>query len=191
MREAYDLHIRGHDAIQIVQIHASGLVIDLMSPAGDYGALVPTWKGAKGREDRWLCMADLGPTLGVDPIYIRPSEWLACGSISKARFSAAWPIIGGRLYFNEGRSEDLVDLFARICGHVPERFPEHDVSERYEYDWEGECFVGAERWGDASESIQETSVAGAGLGLGLAVSQFARPTPFGYAGYLRGMVVMD
>ena len=164
---------------------------DLVCPADNRSALIPLWQGTKGRIDRWLCMADLGPTLGVDPVYIRPSEWLACGSISKARFSAAWPIIGGRLQFNEERSEDLVDLFARICGHVPELFPEHDVSERYEYDWEGECFVRAERWGDASASIQETSVAGAGLGLGLAVSQFARPTPFGYAGYLRGMVVMD
>jgi len=136
-------------------------------------------------------MADLGPTLGVNPIYIRPSEWLACGSISKARFSAAWPIIGGRLYFNEETSEDLVDLFTHVCGHVPERVLGHDTSERYEYDWDDGCFVGTRRWSDASASIQETSVAGAGLGLGLAVSQFARPTPFGYAGYLRGMVVMD
>jgi len=191
LREAYDLCVRGHEAIQIVQIQASGLVTDLVSSAGNHSALIPIWQGTKGREDRWLCLADLGPLLGVDPMYIRSSEWLACGSISKARFSAAWPIIGGRLYFNEGRSEDLVDFFARVCGYVPELFPEHDVSERYGYDWDDECFVGTGRWRDASASIQETSVAGAGLGLGLAVSQFARPTPFGHAGYLRGMVVMD
>ncbi|KAH6868690.1 hypothetical protein BKA58DRAFT_387412 [Alternaria rosae] len=189
--EAYDLYVRGHEAIQIVQIQASGLVAVLVSSAGNHSAMIPIWQGTKGREDRWLCMADVGPLLGLDLIYIRSSEWLACGSISKDRFSAAWPIIDGRLHFNEGRSEDLVDFFVRVCGHLPECYPEHDASERYEYDWEGECFVGTERWHDASASIQETSVAGVGLGLGLAVAQFARPTPFGYAGYLRGMVVMD
>jgi hypothetical protein len=136
-------------------------------------------------------MTDLEPLLGIDPRYIRPSEWLACGSISRARFSASWPIIGGRLYFNEGRSEDLVDLFTYVCGYEPDRFREHDGFEHHEYDWDDGCFVRTEEWRTSTSSIRETSVAGAGLGLGLAVSQFARPTPFGYAGYLRGMVVMD
>ena len=175
----------------MVQIQASGLMTNFVSSAGVHSAVIPLWQGMKGREDRWLCMADLGPLLGVDPTYIQPSKWLACGSISKARFSAAWPIINGRLYLDEERSKDLVDLFTHTCGYVPGHFRERDASERYEYDWDDGCFVGTERWRDASASIQGTSVAGAGLGLGLAVSQFARPTPFGYAGYLRGMVVMD
>jgi hypothetical protein len=136
-------------------------------------------------------MADIRPLLAIDPKYIRPSQWLACGSISKSRYSAAWPIMSGRLYFDEEKSEDLVDLFTDVCGYAPDRYRERDLSERYEYDWDDECFVGVGRWPTSSASIQETTVAGAGLGLGLAASHFARPTPFGYAGYLRGMLVMD
>lgn len=175
----------------MVRIQASDLVTVLRGTADNHSTLIPLWEGRRVREDQWLCMADIGPLLDIDPRYIRPSEWLACGSIPKSRYSAAWPIIGGQLYFDEERSEDMVDLFTHVCGYVPDHFREHDDSERYEYDWDDECFVRTERWRTSSASIQETSVAGAGLGLGLAVSQFVRPTPFGYAGYLRGMVVMD
>ncbi|KAH6846210.1 hypothetical protein B0T12DRAFT_219536 [Alternaria alternata] len=191
LQEAYDLHVRGHEAIQVVQIQASDLVTTLVGASGIHCALVPLWHGRRGGEDQWLCMADIGPLLDIDPRCIRPSEWLACGSIPRSRYSAAWPIIGGRIYFDEGSDKDLVDLFMDVCGYAPDRFREHNDFQRYEYDWDEECFVGTESWRMSSASIQETGVAGAGLGLGLAVSQFARPTPFGYAGYLRGMVVMD
>ncbi|CAN9379016.1 unnamed protein product [Alternaria alternata] len=191
LQEAYDLHVRGHEAIQVVQIQASDLVTTLVGASGIHCALVPLWHGRRGGEDQWLCMADIGPLLDIDPRCIRPSEWLACGSIPRSRYSAAWPIIGGRIYFDEGSDKDLVDLFMDVCGYAPDRFREHNDFQRYEYDWDEECFVGTESWRTSGASIQETGVAGAGLGLGLAVSQFARPTPFGYAGYLRGMVVMD
>ncbi len=163
----------------------------LVSSADNHHALLPLWQGRNSHEDRWLCVADLAPLLEIDTRHSRPSAWLACGSIPKSRYSAAWPIISGRLYFDEERCEDLVDLFTHVCGYVPEQFREHGDSKRYGYDWDDECFVGTEISRASSASIRETSVAGVGLGLGLAVSQFARPTPFGYAGYLRGMVVMD
>lgn len=175
----------------MIRIQASDLVTTFVSTVDNHGALIPFWQGRGIRKDQWLCMADIGPLLGIDARYIRPSEWLACGSILKSRHSAAWPIVVGRLYFEEERSEDLVDLFTHVCGYVPDRCREHDDSERYEYDWDDECFLEVEHGRTPSASLQETSVAGAGLGLGLAVSQFARPTPFGYAGYLRGMVVVD
>jgi hypothetical protein len=191
LHEAYNLYVYGHEAIQVARIQASSLMTTLVSSADNHYALLPLWQGRNSHEDRWLCVADLAPLLEVDSRYSRPSEWLACGSIPKSRYSATWPIISGRLYFDEERCEDLVDLFTHICGHVPDQFRECDDSKQYGYDWDDGCFVGTGESRVLSASIQETSVAGLGLGLGLAVSQFARPTPFGYAGYLRGMVVMD
>lgn len=137
-------------------------------------------------------MPEVAPILHIDPTYTTRSTWLACGHISSWRFSAAWPIIGGKIYFEEERREDLVDLFTSVCGFEPEEVRQHDDLGRYIYDWEGQVFVHTDTWPERNTNLKGPGgFAGAGVGLGLPTSQYTRSRLLGCAGYLRGMLVMD
>jgi hypothetical protein len=136
-------------------------------------------------------MAEIGPLLDINPRLIRSSEWLACGSIPRHRYSASWPIIAGQMFFEEGKSQDLIDLFAYVCGHPPDYVSQYHDCGRYEYDWNMGMFVETDAWVVQHASEYQKGALNGGVGLGLAASTFARPGLFGYTGYLRGMRVMD
>ena len=191
LREAYLLHLQGNEAVQIVQIDALDLVrSDRIGSGIDQDLLIPVWQGNKSHEDEWLSMADVAPCLGIDPKYLRPSEWLSCGSIPRSRYSVAWPIINGRLCFGQQEGEDLVELMTYSCGQLPDYVREHETSGRFAYDWHQGTFFEEEEWARNKVSAHG-NVAGAGVGLKLAASPFACPSMFGHTGYLRGMIIMD
>jgi hypothetical protein len=151
---------------------------------------VPAWQG-DSHEDEWLRMADISPLLGIDPGHLRASEWLSCGSIARFRYLAVWPIIEGRLHYEEQKSEDLEELLASVCGMSRENVQVYDDSGSFEYDWNGRTFFKKEEWDERSGSVDRSGLPSASVGLDLAASRFARPSVFGYAGYLRGMIIMD
>ncbi|KAF1940525.1 hypothetical protein EJ02DRAFT_423865 [Clathrospora elynae] len=192
LKRAYFLYAQGYEAIQIVQINASSLIRTVQIGSEDgHGSLIPVWQGPAGGSDNWLCMAEIGPLLGVDPRYVQKSEWLACGSVPSFRYSSAWPIIDGKLFFGEETGEDLVDLFTCVCGHPPDYIRQHENSGRYEYNWESGRFLETDWWRNRNSSVQQSGLASSRVGLGVAASRFAHPTIFGHTGYLRGMIVMD
>jgi hypothetical protein len=77
-----------------------------------------------------------------------------------------------------------------FCGQPPDYVREHETSGRFAYDWHHGTFFEEEEWTRNKVSARGT-VAGAGVGLNLAVSSFAWPSMFAHAGYLRGMIIMD
>lgn len=136
-------------------------------------------------------MAEIGPVLGIDLRLVSAAEWLACGFISSSRYSGAWPIINGNLYIQEGRSEDLGTLLTRVSGRAPDHIVESVRYDHYDYDWDHRVFIERKSLGASSGPNHCIGVAGTSIGLGIAASCFARPTVFGYAGYLRGMKIVD
>jgi hypothetical protein len=136
-------------------------------------------------------MTDIAPLLGIDPGHLHASEWLSCGSIARLRYSAAWPIIEGRLHYEEQKSEDLEELLTSVCGMSPEDVQVYEDSGRFEYDWDERAFFEKEEWDERSGSADQSGLPSASVELDLAASRFARPSMFGYAGYLRGMIIMD
>jgi hypothetical protein len=192
LRQAYLLYLRGNEAVQVVQIDASDLVkSDRIGTGADHDLLIPVWQGDRNDEDQWLLMADIAPYLGIDPTHLRPSEWLSCGSIPRSRYSAAWPVVNGRLYFDEKGSERLVELVTYFCGQPPDCVQEYEDSGRFAYDWHHGAFFEKEGRARNELSVHGNGVTGAGVGLNLAASHFALPSMFGHHGYLRGMIIMD
>jgi hypothetical protein len=186
------LHLRGHEAVQIVQIDASDLFpYHLVGSGSNTDLLIPVWQGSRCREDKWLCVADIAPSLDVSPKLLRPTEWLACGSIPRSRYSAAWPVIDGHLCFAERKSSDLVELLTYFCGQPPDYVRKHEASGRLVYDWDHGNFVEKEAWARQEASVHRDGFVGTGLGLDSPASRFVQPSMFGYAGYLRGMIIMD
>lgn len=186
------MSLSGHKAIQIVRIDVSDLVRTNQIGTGESaGILIPSWQGARIKEQGWFNMAEIGSVLGIDPRLVSSAEWLACGFISSARYSGAWPVINRKLYLQEGRGEDLGILLIRVSGRAPDHIVEPVGVDRYDYDWDHKVFIERESSGTSNEPAHRIGVAGASMGLGIAASCFARPTVFGYAGYLRGMKIMD
>jgi hypothetical protein len=164
---------------------------DRIGSGVDGDLLMPVWEGDRSHDDEWLCMTDIAPLLDVDPRQLRASEWLACGSIIRHRYSAAWPISGGKLHFEEQKSEDLEELLTYLCGQTPDRVQEYEDSGRFEYDWDERAFFGKGDWNARSEPMYQSEPTSAGVGLDLATSRFASSPTFAYAGYLRGMIIID
>ncbi|KAL6160821.1 hypothetical protein ACJBU6_01338 [Exserohilum turcicum] len=194
LRVAYTFYLRGHEAIQIVQIDASNLMASLEVGIGNsHDAVIPVWQGNLGgslQEDIWLRVMDIGPLFALDPKLMRSSEWLACGSIVAPRYSASWPVLAGELFFEETYGEELVHLLEDHCGCAPEYFREEtDMAAKYAYDWTERRFL--EITPRDRPGVSYGGIPTAGVGLNPVSSIFARPTLFGYAGYLRGMIVMD
>lgn len=75
-------------------------------------------------------------------------------------------------------------LYVRMCGRNPDFYRRTTDSKRWVFDWEGECFV---------EGNAGRQGGGVGMGMGVAATglQVGRLVWGGYAGYLRGTVVMD
>ncbi|KAF1850676.1 uncharacterized protein K460DRAFT_19601 [Cucurbitaria berberidis CBS 394.84] len=190
LKRAYHFYLRGDERISIVQIDATELVKS-NGIQQNIDALVPTWRGIGNGIDEWLSVAEIAPALGIHPQLVQRSEWLACGQISNSRFTAAWPIIQGKLFFEQENGQDLVDLFTYYCGRMPDYIRQQSESGRYAYDWDNEVFFETE-WSKSERrsSSTQNGFSGAGVGLGVA-SQLPRFTMFGHAGFLRGMVVMD
>jgi hypothetical protein len=164
---------------------------DYIGSGADEDFLVPVWQGDRSHGDDWLCMTDVAPLLNVDLRQMRASEWLSCGSIPRCRYLAAWPIIGGKLHFEEQKSEDLEELLTYLCGQTLDYVQEYEDSGRFEYDWDERVFFEKEDWDGRSESGHQSGLTSARVGLDLAASRFASSPTFGYAGYLRGMIIMD
>ncbi|CAO2653660.1 Nn.00g030710.m01.CDS01 [Neocucurbitaria sp. VM-36] len=191
LKRAYHFYLRGDERISIVQIDTANLIRAKVIQQ-DVDALIPISRGVgQGGADEWLSVAELAPALGIDPRMVKRSEWLACGQIAKRRVSAVWPILEGKLFFEQGRWADLVDLFIYYCGRMPDYIRQQSESGRYEYDWENEVFVESERWIRQRVSLpSQHGFSNSGVGLGVA-TRLPRFTMFGHAGFLRGMVVMD
>lgn len=132
-----------------------------------------------------LCMAEVGPVLDVNARYIRASEFLSCGPVARSALVAAWPIIGSKLFFEEGVGEDLVGLIRRVCGvelDIVEQRGEV-YGEGLVYDWDERVFLGTGRWGDEQM--------GSVFGGGVSDSSSVGTSLFRYDGFLRGMIVID
>lgn len=190
---AYQLHLQGSSAIQILRLNVSDLFQTLRTGSEDSGdSFIPVWIGPAPNSGEWLCMAEVVPLLGIDPWYIRPSEWLSCGPVLPSRLSAVWPIIGERLFFEEGTGHDLVALFTRTCGRMPDRIRSAMTTNRYEYNWNDNAFDVRQVFGVKPLTLRARGrFPTSALGLGVAALSFTRPTSFGHAGFLRGMVIMD
>ena len=177
----------------ILQIEVPDLVRTIQAGSGvDDEFLLPVWQNPGRSNDKWLCMAEIGPVLGIDPRSIRSSEWLACGHVLRSRFSAAWPIIEGKLFFEQGNGEDIIDLFTYVCGREPDYVRQDIVASRYTYDWDTRVFLDTTEWNRQESSAQVGGgFASANVGLGYAASHSTRSVLTGHIGFLRGMIVMD
>jgi hypothetical protein len=175
-----------------VRLDASNLFRnDRIGSGANEDLLVPVWRGDRIHGDDWLCMTDVAPLLGIDLRHLRASEWLACGSITRPRYSASWPVMGGKLHFEEQESEDLAELLTFVCGETPDHVREYEDSGCFGYDWDERAFFEKEDWNERSESVYQSGLTSGGVGLDLVASRFASSPTFAYAGYLRGMIIMD
>lgn len=187
MKRAYHFYLRGDERICIVKINAANLVrSDIIEE--DTNALIPIWRGLGEGVDEWLSVAEIAPALDIHPRLIQELEWLACGQVLKCRFSAAWPVMEGKLFFEQGRGEDLVDLFTYCWGRMPDYFRQRSDSGRYMYDWDNEVFLETEwKKSEGTSLSAQNGYSSSNVGLGVA----SRFTLFGHAGFLRGMIVLD
>ncbi|KAH7351377.1 hypothetical protein BKA66DRAFT_553916 [Pyrenochaeta sp. MPI-SDFR-AT-0127] len=185
-KRAYQLHLRREEKILIVQIDASDMI--QCQSISNSGHLIPIWKSNRRFGDEWLSMAEVGSILGIEPRYVCKSEWLARGHVPSYRFSAAWPVVGDKLFFDQGRGEMLATLFTHCFGHIPDFVQHNQDSGRHVYDWDVEAFVETDWWKNqrAGNQFVEGHPMVAAIGF-----QRSRLAWYGYAGFLRGMIVMD
>lgn len=186
LKRAYQLHLRNEEKVLIVQINASGMI--QCQSISSSGHLLPIWKSNRRGGEEWLSLAEVRTILGIQPQHTHKSVWLARGHILSSRFVAAWPVIGDELFFNQERSENLIDLFTLYCGHEPDFTHHHQDSGRYLYDWDIGAFVETDWWkrqhaGDRFLSVRPVMAA--------TRLQYPRLAWYGYAGFLRGMIVID
>jgi hypothetical protein len=84
---------------------------------------------------------------GTDPRHYRKLEWLGCGQITEKQNIATYPVINGKLFFDNTRRVKLDDQISWFSqGNTDVRVKRGDLSqERYivdsEWDWEREGHV--------------------------------------------------
>jgi hypothetical protein len=178
-------HSEGHHGIMILQIRAS----DLTRTENEQYRNNSLYRlGMHGFQDLWLSVLEIAPALNLDNQLICSSEWLACGGILRTRNAAVWPIIKNKLYFQPGQGKDLLGLLTMFCGLDAPFVPHIHVPSPYTFDWEDHTFVEA---GAGENQVDEP------MGpMNAASMSMAGLRPYeniwgGYAGYLRGVNIVD
>ncbi|KAL6708004.1 hypothetical protein ACN47E_003438 [Coniothyrium glycines] len=192
LRRAYRLHCDGDAAVLVVRLDASALRKSTILN-GDIGldCVLPVWSDPL-EDETWLYIPEVAPILGVNAICDNDPDWLACGNVSKARFSAAWPIIGSRLMFEQGIGEHIKQLASALCDDELEIESTATGHEIFIYDWEEQTFLEVMNEDFSEDATPQSSHSvSAGSFSGIAPNRSAALPFFNFAGYLRGMVVMD
>ncbi|CBX99086.1 predicted protein [Plenodomus lingam JN3] len=189
LHTAYTAHTAaGATRIQIIRLNIPDL-IPISTPILDDEQASYTTLYSPSTHCQLLHVPSLAAELDLGPVYTRRlSEYLACAPIPRSVMSAAWPVIGGRLFYEEEEEGwDVRDLLGEVGGRVEGdngglRRDEEEREGGMVYDWEERVFVEARGFEQPNECV----MAGAAN-----LSSEVGPGLFGYDGFLRGTRVVD
>lgn len=187
LRRAVSLYLRGDQAILIVRLHSLDLVAEgVLSLSNDSSFSLPIWSDPDS-DETWLHVPQVAYIFDIPYDHTVHPDWLAHGHVLRQRLSAIWPVIDGNLFYDRVSSENLVDLFNEVCQNDVVDDRDETGEAKYWYDWDEHVFEAVE----SRPQYMPAAPTSITPGPGKSGSAFGSLPFFDFAGYLRGMLVID